>query len=773
MPIVVEALAPSAVVVGMCTHGLAIARSLSRAGVRVIALESNDALAGTRTRYAQVNIVNEITGYALIEALIALSEQLGETDRPVLFPTNDNMVKTLAEASEQLAQHYRLSWRDSADMVLALQQKKTIVDFCHRANLNHPSSFIVDGESSIDVIPASVAYPLLIKPNRPLSAFKAIRLNTKDELLHCLSKYSTDGPFVVQQWIAGGAQSLIFCAVYLEQGKVLASFTGRKREAMPPDTGQAVAVEAIRDDQALQLTEKFFANTSLSGPAALEFKRDDSGNYWIIEPNVGRTEYLLSCCIEDGVNLPLLQYCALTESPLPQMRQGYSTAWYDTERNISVYLRHVIADKSLKPGGNKANFPYWYLTDPGPLLKNGAIQLGRLFRAANRRLAQFPTYLKTLIYFLRGGGESAQEYPPGYSLQTYCSLMELPEEALDILDSGPTGMVFGKAFWYRAFEQQVLATAKSKPLYLVVQQNNIAVVVLPLMTVQVGTLKILGINSLGNYYTSLFSPAISKKFQQEDTVNQVACFKYIALSLISLFPKVARITFRPLDADAAITQALESGFHQGGFECEKNSAFVNWSQDVHGLDHEKYLSQRPPFLRSLLKRKMRKLEREHSVKIAIYTDSDGLSDAFTAFEAVYRKSWKPSEPYPQFIREICRSQAERGLLRLGILYVDGVPAAGQIWFLDAGVAAVFKLAYDPDYSQYSVGNLLLNDIIRHLLDVDKVKNLDMLEGDDTYKKDWVSLRRERIALECVNSRSLWGRMILLKHHLWHSDKSLG
>ena len=43
---------PTAVVVGLCAHGLAVARSLGRNGVQVHALEANDTLPGTATRHA-------------------------------------------------------------------------------------------------------------------------------------------------------------------------------------------------------------------------------------------------------------------------------------------------------------------------------------------------------------------------------------------------------------------------------------------------------------------------------------------------------------------------------------------------------------------------------------------------------------------------------------------------------------------------------------------------------------------------------------------------
>jgi predicted ATP-grasp superfamily ATP-dependent carboligase len=112
MTAISNATTPPAVVVGLCAHGLAVARALDACGVRVHALEQDPSLPGVRSRSAQVSLVRDINGDGLIPALIDRARQLGGSTRPVLFLTNDNMVRTIADAWPELAAHYRLSWAE-------------------------------------------------------------------------------------------------------------------------------------------------------------------------------------------------------------------------------------------------------------------------------------------------------------------------------------------------------------------------------------------------------------------------------------------------------------------------------------------------------------------------------------------------------------------------------------------------------------------------------------------------------------------------------------
>ena len=132
------------------------------------------------------------------------------------------------------------------------------------------------------------------------------------------------------------------------------------------------------------------------------------------------------------------------------------------------------------------------------------------------------------------------------------------------------------------------------------------------------------------------------------------------------------------------------------------------------------------------------------MRIQVVTGGDALDAAAVDYARVFAASWKMQEPYaPAFVPALIRACAAVGWLRLGLLHVDGEPAAAQFWVVVGGTALIFRLAYDDRFLDLSVGTILTAHLMRHVLDVDKVATVDYGIGNDPYKRDWMSHRRER------------------------------
>ena len=135
---------PVVVVVGLCGHGLTIARTLERSGITVIALETNLALPGMHTRSANIRVVPDINHIGLIDSLLALSDDIGTEPLPVLILTNDHMVETIGSHVERLHGRFALSWRDSRQNMLPLLKKDQIEARCHMTGLNYPRTVLIN-----------------------------------------------------------------------------------------------------------------------------------------------------------------------------------------------------------------------------------------------------------------------------------------------------------------------------------------------------------------------------------------------------------------------------------------------------------------------------------------------------------------------------------------------------------------------------------------------------------------------------------------------------
>ena len=119
------------------------------------------------------------------------------------------------------------------------------------------------------------------------------------------------------------------------------------------------------------------------------------------------------------------------------------------------------------------------------------------------------------------------------------------------------------------------------------------------------------------------------------------------------------------------------------------------------------------------------------------------------YYVVYSASWKANEQYVSFLNGIVERFSRSGWSRLAILYIKGQPVAAQLWFVLHGKANIFRLSYDKSWRPYSPGSILTSFLMEYVIDIDKVEEIDFLTGNDAYKQDWMSDRRERFALSCV------------------------
>jgi len=263
---------------------------------------------------------------------------------------------------------------------------------------------------------------------------------------------------------------------------------------------------------------------------------------------------------------------------------------------------------------------------------------------------------------------------------------------------------------------------------------------------------------VANYYTSLFGPvtvAYSKSLEEDLTL--------LIQMIVTERPRWDMVDFHPLDKSSPSFTLLKNIFQKQGMAVQTYFCFGNWYLDVNGKSFKEYFETLPARLKKTISRKTKKMNDSIEWEIKIVSTSTELAKYIAIFEAIYNSSWKNPEPYPDFIPGLIRICAEQGWLRLGIAYIDSKPAAAQIWIVHNGVASIYKLAYIDKYSQYSIGTILTARLMEHVIDTDKAREVDYLTGDDEYKKDWMSHRRERWGLIAFNLRTPTGILAAIKH----------
>lgn len=313
--------------------------------------------------------------------------------------------------------------------------------------------------------------------------------------------------------------------------------------------------------------------------------------------------------------------------------------------------------------------------------------------------------------------------------------------------------LFHSLAWFDLLAQHALPQGQSVQ-WLLAEHDGSPILALPLLETRQSLM------SLSNFYTPWFAPV---RFDASATSHAEA-LKTICHDLRQgkhgkKRPAVIRL--QPLDVADDFYPAMRQALKCAGYAVDDYFCFGNWYLPCHSpsISFADYFAARPSALRNTVQRARKKLHLAGEASILIHTQPGAaLNTALDAFASIYQRSWKPTEAFPDFIRRLCLLAAQHNALRLGVLTLDGRAIASQIWFIDQGKACIFKLAYAPDAACYSPGSLLTAALMAHVLDNDKVSEIDYLSGDDAYKRDWMSHRRERrglIAFDLATPRGLF------------------
>jgi hypothetical protein len=168
-----------------------------------------------------------------------------------------------------------------------------------------------------------------------------------------------------------------------------------------------------------------------------------------------------------------------------------------------------------------------------------------------------------------------------------------------------------------------------------------------------------------------------------------------------------------------------------------------------------YVSSRKPYIQRNLKTFGKKSNEIGGVRFELFTQGSAaeLDAAIDDYYSVLERSWKEWEVHPTFHRGMARWASKKGYLRLGLLYVSDRPIAGQIWLVCDSTAYIVRIAYDQELRKLSPGTRMTCDMMKYVIDVDGVGEIDYLIGDEDYKIDWLPQQRDRLRIELFNPKT--------------------
>ncbi len=165
-------------------------------------------------------------------------------------------------------------------------------------------------------------------------------------------------------------------------------------------------------------------------------------------------------------------------------------------------------------------------------------------------------------------------------------------------------------------------------------------------------------------------------------------------------------------------------------------------------------------LRQNLNRYSRKISENHNVALKRF-DEAGFStrEAMNIFIKLHEMKWnsegKPGaftdDAFRNFHMDIAESFAEKGWLGLYFLMVNDEPVAAQYTFEYYRNMYYYLAGFDPKYSEFSVGNLLIMFLLRKCIEKGFTE-YDMTRGDEAYKMQWTNKCRRNFEVRLVRKK---------------------
>jgi predicted ATP-grasp superfamily ATP-dependent carboligase len=316
-------------------QSLATVRSLGSRGLRVAALGTSDELPTFSSRWCQQAFIcpaDEGTD----QYLHYLEQVLDCTSARVLITSSDGTIALMRRYRERLDRRVRMALANEPALGIAVSKDRTL-EIAKRLGLRVPRAVSVRNVSEIEAALLEIGLPAVVKPAQSWAwnGQQGVRLacevvTTPDEARRAVEELvHFGGTVLLQQFVSGRRESISFLyahsQVYARYAQWHTHISGgqsslRRSIAIPPDIG----------DQA----ERLIREIELEGCSEVEFRRDATGNAYLMEINPrlwASTEH----AIRSGIDFPYLLYQWATGDKISRVKSYRVGVW-------SRYLRGDI-----------------------------------------------------------------------------------------------------------------------------------------------------------------------------------------------------------------------------------------------------------------------------------------------------------------------------------------------------------------------------------------------------------------------------------------------
>jgi len=261
-------------------------------------------------------------------------------------------------------------------------------------------------------------------------------------------------------------------------------------------------------------------------------------------------------------------------------------------------------------------------------------------------------------------------------------------------------------------------------------------------------IKVKKIELIGNVYSPFRYFVFSELSEEERLKNLSFIFQF----LYKNYRNWDIIDLSGIPEENKYFDTLKIAIKQLGLRYKEFISYGDWYLDEIGCSGDEYFNRLPEKIRKDVSYCKRRLQKMGKYEFKLIRNGDEIDHFMNLYYEVYSKSWQEKEGIgPNFHRDLAKMAVKNDWLRLGFLFFNNLPIASQFWISYSGTAFILKTVYDQNFKKYSPGKILTSEIAKFAIDIDKVKAIDYVQGDEAYKQDWTPKRRERNGLVGFNN----------------------
>jgi hypothetical protein len=223
------------------------------------------------------------------------------------------------------------------------------------------------------------------------------------------------------------------------------------------------------------------------------------------------------------------------------------------------------------------------------------------------------------------------------------------------------------------------------------------------------------------------------------------------------------LRFSPLDSDSPILGRLLHALHAHRFRVQVYQIQDDRYETTAGHSSADYLAARPRSLRERLGSTGRMLFASGRASFALVREPSDVDVAWPDCERLLVEADETTTEVFDYLPRLLRIAANAGVLRLGLIALDGEPAAMQLWVIAGNVAHCLRIVQSPRISELPLDDVLTERIVPFLIDDDRVVELDFGYIVEQFAADWAPRTRRRLGVIAFNAGTRRGFKGAMRH----------